>query len=321
MFTQSTTHTDNSKVYVLILNYKKWEDVQECLQSLFRSHYQNFTAFVIDNASGNHSLEKLMQWKEQHPDMRRFSHTYLTSATLHSQIMPDALPPLVFVQNHLNNGFAAGNNLVLQYVRGEAGYVWLLNPDVVVEEDTLTALLQFAREHAPQSIIGTTMKFYEEPEKVHLYGGGKIHFNSATAGLVKKVSDIPRLDYISGGSLFCLAQHFTTLGLLPEEYFLYWEESDWCYQAKQKGFQMLVCTDAVCYDKIGATIGRGFLADFYYTRNGLLFVKKYKPGKIYWALSAVLLRLFKRIIMGKWKRAGGVYKGTISFLTRKNENK
>ena len=86
------------------------------------------------------------------------------------------------------------------------------------------------------------------------------------------------MDYISGGSLFTHINSFNDLGLLPEEYFLYWEETDWCYRAKKKGYELRLCEKAVCYDKVSSSIGKSFLADYYYTRNGLFFLSKFKKS-------------------------------------------
>jgi GT2 family glycosyltransferase len=110
------------------------------------------------------------------------------------------------------------------------------------------------------------------------------------------------------------ASNFRELGVLPEEYFLYWEETDWCFRARQAGYELAVCTTAICYDKGGTTIGRGALADFFYTRNGLLFVSKYKKGKLAGALLFAGLRLTRRILSGQWSRAKGMSKGIAAFL-------
>ena len=50
------------KVFIVILNYKKWQDVVECLESVFRLDYENFSVVVIDNDSGNDSLKHIMDW-------------------------------------------------------------------------------------------------------------------------------------------------------------------------------------------------------------------------------------------------------------------
>ncbi len=315
------------RVYVIILNYKNWNDVAECLESLFRSHYENFSVIVIDNDSQNKSLQYLRHWAQTHTDFRTrlshfskeriekpISHACYTTESFTNNVVPGNLPPLVFIQHKENKGFAGSINPVLNCLLKEDAYVWLLNPDMVVEESTLARLAKFAASHPPESIIGTVIKYYSSPTRIHLYAGGKINFNSGTISMVKDKKNISAMDYVSGGSLFTHAGNFNTMGLLPENYFLYWEEADWCYRAKMNGYQLSLCETAVCYDKVSTSIGKSFWADYYYTRNGLLFLSKYKKEKIGLAMFCTVLRFLKKIASGQPLRAKGVYKGMLSFV-------
>jgi len=315
------------RVYVIILNYKNWNDVAECLETLFRSHYDNFSVIVIDNDSQNKSLEYLGNWARNNTHfLNRLSHFTKNSikkpiSYAHYQTddfagntQPANLPPLVFVQHKENKGFAGGINPVLQHLLKEDAYIWLLNPDMVVEESTLARLAAFAASNPPASVIGTVIKYYDAPSRIHLYAGGKINFNSGTISMIKRKEDVAQMDYVSGGSLFTHAGNFNAMGLLPEDYFLYWEEADWCYHAKINGCQLSLCETAVCYDKVSTSIGKSFWADYYYTRNGLLFLSKYKKEKIRLALFCTILRFLKKMASGQPLRAKGVYKGALSFV-------
>jgi GT2 family glycosyltransferase len=316
------------EVYIIIVNYKNWQDTVECLESLFSLQYKNFKAIVVDNNSMNNSLEHLMEWANNSavfktavssPAAEQSSAHYIHYTTKDLPTSLDAfsgVAPLVFIQNETNSGFAKGNNLALQLLLNQDAYVWLLNPDMTVQPDTLTRLLQFIKDQPFKSITGCAIKNYLPPHEIDLYGGGKINFNSATVDYITNLDDLSKVDYMSGGSMFTHTRHFIDIGLLPEEYFLYWEETDWCYQARQKGYAMTVCTDAVCYDKISATIGKGYLADYYYTRNGLLFLSKYKRHKLALALFFAILRFLKKMLRGEWGRAKGVYKGAMAFLNK-----
>ena len=308
-------------VYVIILNYKNWQDTRECLESLSRLHHRRFKVIVVDNNSGNGSLEHLMEWADTQlpvPAAGAPRYQYFASHQLPERLDSfDRLPSIVFMQNPENNGFAEGNNLALRLLLQENAYIWLLNPDMTTQENALTALLQFAGNHSPKTITGTTIKNYLPPHEVLQYGA-KINFNSATVDHVTDIAHIPKIDYVCGGSLFAHTRHFNDIGLLPTDYFLYWEETDWCYQARQKGYDITVCTEAVCFDKISTSIGRGFLADYYYTRNGLIFLSKYKKQKLPLAFFFIFLRFMKRILSGQWAKAKGVYKGTITFLNKGN---
>lgn len=315
------------QVYIIIVNYKKWQDVVECLESVFCLKYHNYKVFVIDNDSKNDSLKHLIDWAEngtsQNNSLRKpIDYKHFFKKDMDASFTLVDLPPLVFIQNDENKGFAAGNNVVLQYLVNEDAYIWLLNPDMVVDSNALTEIIKFAAKQPLKSIIGCSVHFFSNPGKVYLYGGAKINFNSATVDLVTKVKSIPGIDFICGGSMFANANHYKDLGLLPEKYFLYWEETEWCYRGKQKGYKILVCTSAICYDKISTTIGKSFLADYYYTRNGLLFVSLYKKNKEVIVLFATFLRLTKRLVMFQWRQAWGVFKGVNAFLKiRFNENK
>jgi GT2 family glycosyltransferase len=311
------------KIYIVILNYKKWEDTAQCLDSVLASDYPDFTVFIVDNFSQNSSLEKIIaHGKQTRPgqfDDPSF-FTLIDSSQIKSVIDSGILPKVVFVQNNENKGFASGNNVVLQHIQQKNAYVWLLNPDMVIENVTATALWSTAKKANINSIIGATIKYYEDKEKVHFYGGAKINFSTATIQFINNTADIPSLDYISGGCLFCHATHFSTIGLLPEEFFLYWEETVWCYKAKQQGYQLIVCLEAICYDKISTTIGKGFLSDYYYTRNGLTFISRYKRNRLAIVLATTCIRIGKRVAKGEWSRANGVLQGVISFIKGRNES-
>ena len=310
------------KVFIVILNYKKWQDVVECLESVFRLDYENFSVVVIDNDSGNDSLKHIMDWaggrleSKQSPYIAGELKRPIKFAYYHCSQLPvfdDSIPELIFIQNDRNAGFAGGNNIGLKLLLHLEAYVWLLNPDMVVTKDTLSTLVNFANERNPKTVSGCTIRSYSNPDEVLFYGGGRVNFDAATVDMIDSLDELPSLHYISGGSMLTHTSHLKDVGLLPEEYFLYWEETDWCYRAVLKGYEMKVCLDAVCYDKISTSIGRSFLADFYYTRNGLFFLSKYKKDKLKTALFFAYMRMVKRIVTGRWDRAKGVLHGIRAF--------
>jgi GT2 family glycosyltransferase len=309
-----TNLMNGPKVYIVILNYKQWQDSRDCLDSVLQSSYTNFSVLLIDNNSENNSLSHLIEWlKNKNGSIK---HSLLTSEDTRHLIV-SSLPKVTFLQNDSNEGFAAGNNLALRFLRDEDAYIWLLNPDMEVKENTLEELVGFAEQQSPECIIGAEVRSYTGNRDLFFYGGGRVNFAAATVKLVKGPAEVSRLDYISGGCLFTHAENFKRLGLLPEQYFLYWEETDWCYRAKQQNYKLLVCPKAICYDKISTVIGKGFVADYYYARNGLLFILLYRKKNIPVVLALMVIRLVKRIITGQWARARGVYKGALDFFKMK----
>jgi GT2 family glycosyltransferase len=316
-------NNNNPLVCIVILNYKNWQDTIDCLESVFRSTYDNLRVLVVDNNSQNDSISHMMDWAKNHfPDQDPLEKNFFNSQNLDQIPDPSFLPSLVFIQNEKNEGFAAGNNVVLRLLAGQDIYVWMLNPDMVITENALFELVQFAQTKPSSTIIGSVVKFYNHPGKIQMYGGGHVKFRSGTISFIKNSGRISDLDYISGGAMFIHASLLEKFGLLPEKYFLYWEETDWCYSARIKGGTLAVCESSVVFDKVGTTIGRSYLAEFYYTRNGLLFLHKYKRENIPKALFYCKIRLLKKIAQLQWKRAKGVYQGAESFkkmMSHENE--
>src|SRR5437762_4494693 len=110
------------KVYVVILNYKKWQDTIECLTSVFQSSYKNFSIIVIDNDSQNDSLEQLLNWTQY----EGCEYILLKKEEITSRDNVVLLPALTFIQNNSNTGFGAGNNIILRLLQHEDAYIWLL---------------------------------------------------------------------------------------------------------------------------------------------------------------------------------------------------
>ncbi|WEK37584.1 MAG: glycosyltransferase family 2 protein [Candidatus Pseudobacter hemicellulosilyticus] len=307
--------------YVVVVNYKRWEDTVACLRSLFGSQYPAIKALVVDNLSGNQSLEQIagqlraapLEW----PAVQGQADFTLTTAESLSGLDFRQLPDLLLVQNNRNAGFAAGNNLVLQYLQHLDGYVFLLNPDMTLHPAALQAL-SGATLQWPNAVFGLQTRSFDQPDQVLFYGGGTIRYATATVKMQETPTDGSQLDYISGGALFLDATTLKAVGLLPEDYFLYWEETDWCQQAIRKGYTLAVCPEAICYDKVSTVIGRGFLSDYYYTRNGLLFLRKYAKGSLPTALLGTFLRAGKRLLAGRGDRAKGMWRGVVDFLTGKD---
>lgn len=317
-------------VFVIILNYKKWMDVAECLETLLASEHDQYSIFVIDNNSGNDSIQHLVSWCKNDssiPILRTAFSAKVDKPISYEHVKEEQLPVklrdstrLVFVENKRNKGFAGGINTVLQHLLEENGYIWLLNPDMTVETGTLTELVNCGESSGRKTIIGSIIKYYEQPERIHVFGGGQVKSGMGTVRLLTGNNKTDQLDYISGGSLFTHSSTFRELGLLPEKYFLYWEETDFCHRAKLAGYRLSVCENAVCYDKVSSSIGKNYLSDYYYTRNGLLFLSRFKKDKVQSAVFFTIFRLMKRVALGRFSRARGMYKGLHAFLTRSKDD-
>src|ERR1017187_2376590 len=133
------------KVYIVIVNYNTFRDTIECLESLLKSNYTNFQIFVIDNSSDNTSIEHLSNWitnnnyNDLNTDFKRLvfpledkplSHTIVLDADFNSS--DEIYDKKVTIIRAKNKGFAAANNIVLNYILKnghDSSLVWILNND------------------------------------------------------------------------------------------------------------------------------------------------------------------------------------------------
>ncbi len=281
-------------IYLIIVNYRNWQDTIECLQSVMQSDYPDFHIFIIDNASPNDSYAQIAAFLAQEAGLFHKS---------------------TLIQAPNNNGFAAGNNIALRKILHEEAFIYLLNPDTTIAPDTLSQLLACYQAQPEALILGTNIHQYDAPEEVLCLGGGKINPHTGMARLVRDISETTHLNYIHGASLFSHNVVFRKVGLLPEEYFLYWEETDWCHQAKNLGFRLALCAEAICYDKVGGSVGRGSLSEYYYTLNCLRFHQKYFPERLKKVFLYNCLRLLKKLFLGKFTQGQGLLKALHHFIT------
>lgn len=293
------------------MNYNCAGDTIECIQSLSQSTYAHFSIVVVDNRSTDDSLLHLHAF---------FSEEYPSYQTISSgqklELMPiDAY--LTLIESEQNLGFAAGNNLALSKLLNEDRLIWLLNPDVVVDKNCLQQMVSDYKKNR-FAVLGSSIYDYSNQTRLLNYGAAKINWFSGTVRHIKSKAELPHLDYIYGASFFTTSSIFRTYGLLLEKYFLYWEETDFCLLLTSHGEKLGISFESKIYDKVGGSIGRGYLAFFYYSRNALYVIRKYKPEKIKFVLVLNMIRVIKRFFCLDFQIGKAIFNGTIDFLRNPN---
>ncbi|UFS69717.1 glycosyltransferase family 2 protein [Geomonas sp. RF6] len=325
-------------VYVVLVNYNGWEDTVACLDSLFRSDYPRFRVLVCDNGSGDGSLDKIAQWAEggrSLPPARRG-----TLARLHHPPRVRALPfarydrraaesggevgeeaPLVLIDCGENLGFAGGNNVALRYAlaRGDFDHAWLLNNDTVVEPDAMRAMAARLAESAEGGLCAATLLHYHDPSRVQALGGGWYCKWLGLAWHLGRLSRWPArpdrdrierlLHYPVGASMMVSKGFLEEVGLLCEEYFLYFEELDWVLRAAGR-YGVVYAPESVVYHKVGASVGtssnpaaKSAACDYWNARNRIFFTRRWFPEALPTVYLGLLGTLAVRLLLGKWDRA------------------
>ncbi len=328
-------------VYIIILNWNGWADTIECLESVFRSNYSRFRVIVCDNGSTDGSLGYIKAWAKGHLDSCTFPHHPLRHLAfpplpkpiaVHEydssqrekthQIADGAL--LVLIETGANLGFAGGNNVGLRYALSdrECRYFWLLNNDTVVEPDALLHLVRRIKEKPDAGICGSKLLFYHDPDVVQALGGATYNKwlgSNRHLGLFQKNSQPviqseveKKMCYVVGASMLVKRSFLETVGLLSEEYFLYFEELDWITRAKGR-FSLAFADRSLVYHKEGGSAGtssdpkqKSLRADYFSIRNRLVFTRKFYPWALPGVYAGVCMALTNRLRRGQLEHAKNI---------------
>lgn len=254
---------DGQLVYIVLLNYKGYEDTTACIQSLRKIDYADYKIVVVDNCSGDGSYEKL---KEENPDC-------------------------VCILSPENNGFSAGNNIGIHYAFDHgADYVLMLNNDTEVKEDFLTKMVEASD---VKTVVTPSIYYFSEPAEIW-YADGRINFNKCTVSNGDD-HESKYCNYASGCCLLIPRTVYEVLGDWAEEYFMYYEDMDYSLRIINSGFKIYYEKDAVVYHKVGRSSCRGSKLHIYYNvRNRFYVMNKFGFSKVCW-MYAVVTRLVRWI--------------------------
>lgn len=325
--------------YIILLNWNGWQDTIACLESIFKSRNSPFRVVVCDNNSSDGSLSKIAAWArgEISADVphdsrlqtlvggvvRPLEYISLTATAISAGSIKDEGQSLVLIDNEENGGFAAGNNVGLRYAldQPDMSHVWILNNDTLVDPYCLSNMQIRLQQESTAKVCGTVIHFFDNPETIQAIGGNCFNHRTGVAleseGRFRPENELndcnlieEKIDYVSGCSMLiprCLLQ---SVGLLNEDYFLYYEEIDWFTRAGLSS-RPCIAADAHIYHREGGSIGSpswrqstpSLLADFHIFRSKHLFMRKYHTGSLAWCYLHSYLEVGKRVMRGQFRNA------------------
>ncbi len=208
-------------ISIVIVNWNTKHFLIQCLEYLvqIRSYIKN-EVFIVDNGSTNGSLESVKIF----------------------------FPEIRFIQNLKNLGFAKAVNQGLRLSEGK--YVLLLNPDTVIKEEALIKLKTFMDNHPDVGIAGAQL-INEDGSKQNSIA----NFPSLVTELLNKrllrwllperfpgkerqYHEPIEVDSIIGACMMVRREAIEQVGLMDEDYFLFFEETDLCYRMKRAGWKI-----------------------------------------------------------------------------------
>lgn len=266
-----------SRIAIIILNWNGKEDTLECLRSIRHTDYSNYEVVVVDNGSSDGSVDAI---RTQYPEV-------------------------TILETGANLGYAGGNNIGLRWALDHgADYLLILNNDTVVSPDLLSNFVNSAKSLPAGSVLGARIYFYDKPDTLWFAGGFWRSAKNSVTHLGYDQRDCldtnyaDEVDYITGCALFADAATFRQVGLLDEQFFLTFEETDWCYRARELGHKCIVANSAKLWHKVSASFGGSDspLVNYFITRNKLLWAKKHLPQSDRISLHKNSLRMLLRIM-------------------------
>jgi GT2 family glycosyltransferase/glycosyltransferase involved in cell wall biosynthesis len=250
------------RVAAIVLHYNQIEDTVRGVDSLLAQEGEPCSIYIVSNDESGRGFQTLAE---------RF-------------------PQCTIVQSPDNLGYAGGNNIGIAIARDAAlPYVWIVNPDVVAPPDFLRSMLKAADSQPDCAIFGSKILFGHRPEVVW-FAGGQIEWENGLDTTHKYIGAPTTMvpaepidcDYVTGASLLFRSELIDAVGFLPEEYFLYFEETHWCTIARRLGYQSRIFPNASLYH-FKRSEDKGVPTStylYYYCRGALLMCRHFRPEKI-----------------------------------------
>ena len=256
---------------------------------MFKISYRNFNIIVVDN----NSLPK---------DVNYLEKNYGSDIQL--------------IRCNENLGFAGGNNAGIKIsLQQNADFILIINNDTIVEPFFLEVLLRKFETADNAGIVAPQINYYYEPEKVWSAGGKISRIRGSGFALTDKLeTEFERIDksvsFVSGCCMLIKKEVFQNVGLFDENFFLYIEDTDFCYRVCNSGYKIFMTPDSKIFHKVGSSTKDSLatLPLYYSCRNRLYFAKKnFKNIYFFTALYVFVTMLMKSFV---W-----IYKGEFKNIT------
>lgn len=266
---------------VVIVSWNNRADVLRCLESVY-ANPGPFQVIAVDNASRDDTAAAI---RERYPQV-------------------------TLIQNAENLGYTGGNNvgITCAFARG-ADAVLLLNDDAVLAVDAIPQLLSAAAQHPEVGFLGPAIYALGD-QNVLLSAGGTFtaEWDVVHRGMGKQANELTcepqEVDFLSGCALLVRRSAVEKIGLLDDRFFVYHEDVDWCYRARQAGVKLLVVPRArVYHPDTRERDANSALLTYYMTRNRLLFLRKHRMSRrlIFTVLSNYMLQIANWSLRPKWR--------------------
>jgi GT2 family glycosyltransferase len=260
-----------TRVAAVVLNWNNTLETEACLRSLETTRNCALSVLVVDNGSTDDSIASIRA----------------------------VYPSVELIETGGNLGYAGGNNIGIQSALAEdADYVFLINNDARVDEDTLERLVHAAEAHPDAAFLGPCIYHLDQPDEIQSCGTDldflwrSRHRTELPGDPSSRVVDVPCL---SGAALLLRVSALEPIGLLDASLFMYREDVDWCLRASRMGYR-IVCVPGASVWHRRHSPGENDLPriTYYMTRNSLMLLSKHAAGPL--RLGLLLARYYVTVV-------------------------
>ncbi|TDE10223.1 glycosyltransferase family 2 protein [Dyadobacter psychrotolerans] len=241
-------------VSIVTVNFNQPAVTEALLKSLQEVNtYKAIEIIVVDNGSTENYVPA---WKLKYPDV-------------------------VFLRSDTNEGFAGGNNIGIRQAKGD--YLFLINNDTEVTATLIEQLMVSLDNNQRIGIISPKIHYFDQPGMLQYAGYTHMNYYLARNHCIGQFEEdkgqyddrTGKTGYAHGAAMMLRKDVIEKAGLMAENYFLYYEELDWCERVKKAGYEIHTNLQALIYHKESVSVGkRSALKEFFMNRNRILFIRK-----------------------------------------------
>ena len=238
------------KVYVIIINYKSEDVIQNALKSLNENNL-DLHIIILDNESTNSSYKSLKSFKDRKVEI---------------------------IRSEKNLGFPGGCNKVFKYIQqtyNDNKYMFLLNPDAVSTENLIGNLLNILLLNNNVAAISPRIKTMDN---VNWFTGTAIDWKHCAIQNNPKIMNstkIRKIDVFNGCAVLLDSKKFDKVSMFDDELFLYYDEAFLSMKFLSKGYKILYEPNLEAFHHVSYGVANT-IKNYYITRNHIYFFKKYK---------------------------------------------
>ena len=290
--------------------------LRECELSIITVNYNglNDTCALIDSIPFNEDMEVIVVDNG--------------SIKNEASILQNRYPHITAIRSNQNLGFAGGNNLGIKTAKGK--YLYLINNDTVFKDFNPQVLIKRLKSSQKIGMVCPKIRFAWDDNPIQFAGYtplSPITIRNRAIGFGEEDKgqyDMPhQTPYAHGAAMMLKREVVDKAGLMPECYFLYYEELDWSMMLTRAGYEIWYDPASTIYHKESRSTGQNSpLRTYYITRNRLLLVKRNWSGfskyisYCYLIVIVATRDILKYTLQGQFSLTSAVLKGIFNFQLR-----